>query len=169
VHPSQPQRSYVQKWLYPFKFNPSQSSASPWSSSWSLPSLDDALQSHETVSRSVPRAKSQSLNSTSSPLGSLQHPHLGHHMLCRSGPITPDQVPWASPCRICCYGQNPDQKARPWPQGCGGLPRSCGHHMTIMQPCTTHAISLAGHLASGPGTLRFQPSFFAIYLHLIVC
>src|SRR5882724_11920876 len=40
----------------------------------------------------------------------------------------------------------------PWPQRCSGLPRSCGHHVMIMQPCVIHATLSAGHLAGSPGT-----------------
>src|SRR5882724_9525222 len=35
--------------------------------------------------------------------------------------------------------------------GHGHTPRSCVHHVTITQPRVTHATSLVGHWASGPG------------------
>src|SRR5882724_10000296 len=117
-----------------------------------ISAVHECLSSCRHLSLSVPRAKAQSLNSTSSTLSSLHHPHSGQHMLCRLVPITPNQVPCASPHHICCYGQNPGQKAPPWPCGCGGLLRSHGHHVTIVQPYTTQATSSAGHLAGGPGT-----------------
>src|SRR5882724_3432126 len=52
------------------------------------------------MSRSVPRAKSHLVIPTSSPLGLLHCPLLGLPKLHLSVPITPNQVPWASPSHI---------------------------------------------------------------------
>jgi len=106
---------------------------------------------------------------TSAPLGLLHHPLLGIPNLHWSVPITPDQVPGASTSRIWSHSQNLGRNAPPQPWGCGYLPRSCGQHVMIMQPCVTHATSSAGHLASRPGTWGFQPSFFWIYFYLMAC
>src|SRR5882724_1183488 len=59
--------------------------------------------------------------------------------------------------------QNPHQDALPWPQGCNGLPRSHGHHVTITQPCATHATSSADLGPEGPNPLFFQS--ISILLH----
>ena len=78
------------------------------------------------------------------------HPLLG--LLPGLVTTTPDQASWASPSRIQSHGKNLGWNAPPQPWGHGYLPRSCGQHVTIAQPHVTHAISLAGHLAGGPGT-----------------
>src|SRR5882672_10375255 len=44
----------------------------------------------------------------------------------------------------------------------GSSTRSCGHHMTIAQPCVMKATSLAVHLVSRHGPWGFQPPFHAI-------
>jgi len=99
----------------------------------------------------------------------LQWPFLEPHKLAGSDLITPNWIPWVSHHRIKQYNWNPGQKVPLWPQTLGGLPMSCGHHVMIAQPCTTHATSLAGHLASGPGTWGSNPLFLLFYFYLIAC
>src|SRR5882724_11320752 len=82
----------------------------------------------------------------------LHCPLLECHKLFGSCPITPDQVLWASACRIRRCSQNHGQNKSPCPQGCESHPRSHGQHMMIVQPHTTGATSSVSHLAGGPGT-----------------
>ena len=117
------------------------------------------------LSWSISNAKSHSLTSTLPLLGLLHWPHLGPHRLHRLVLITSDQVLWSSSHHIQSHSQNPGH-AHLWPRGCGGLPRSHGHHMTITQ---LHTTSSADPLAGGPGTWGSQPSLFSIYFYLIVC
>src|SRR5882724_1249242 len=82
------------------------------------------------------------------PLGGSLLPYLT--MLTRSPqstPTMPDQVPQTSFSHTRSHGQNHSWNTPQWLWGCKGLLRPHGHHMTIMQPCATHATSLAGHLA----------------------
>src|SRR5882724_10095559 len=58
------------------------------------------------------------------------------------------------PCLLHCivnWGQNPCQNAPPQPQGCSHLLSSCGHHMTITQPCTTCTTWSEDPLTGGAG------------------
>src|SRR5882724_1031420 len=93
----------------------------------------------------VPRAKSHLVIPTSSPLGLLHHPLLGPHKLCGSVPITPDQVPWASPSCIQSHSQNPGQNAPPWPWGWGCLQRSCDDHTPSSSPRTPQAMLIGSN------------------------
>jgi len=61
------------------------------------------------------------------------------------------------------HGQNPNRNSLTGLRTWIGLPRSCGHHMTIAQPHVTHATLSADHLAGGPGTWGLQPSFPSIF------
>src|SRR5882724_13205584 len=55
----------------------------------------------------------------------------------------------ASPHHIPIHSQNLSQNSCPQPQGCSGLPRSCGHHVMITQSHTTCATSSVSHFAGG--------------------
>jgi len=131
--------------------------------------MQNDYQLHTVIlSWSIPNAESQSLTSPIPWPGVLLWPCLRSLKLHRSLLITPNWILWTSPCCIPIYGLNASQNVPGQPWGCCGLPRSCGHHMTIMQSCTTHATSSVGHLA-GPGTWGSQPSLFPIYFDLVAC
>jgi len=96
------------------------------------------------VSQSVPTAKSHLITSTLSHLGLLQCYPSSLHRLPKSVLPMPDHAPRAP------------LIASLWPRGFGHHLRSHGHHMMIMQPCTTQATSLAdmGHEGSNPLSLQ---------------
>jgi len=136
--------------------------------------LQSLLHSHSaidlsTLSWSIPSAKSHWLH-----LLSLTQAHSFPPILfpmLQATPIHPNYTQlYLRVHFLSVHGQkNLHQNIPPQPQAHSSLLRSCGHHVTIMQPCATHTTSSAGHLASGPGTWGSQPSLFSIYFHLIAC
>src|SRR5882724_9030953 len=113
------------------------------------------------------------IRSAQSHSGSLLSFHTLHYRSLQSSPTMPNYAGgFPSNCST-AKCQNPHWNALPQPQECQGLPRSCGHHVMIMQPCATGATSLADPLASGPGTWGVQPSLFSTlflsYGMLILC
>jgi len=93
--------------------------------------------------------------------GSLLPFHSLHYRLHQLTSITPDYTQGFPSHQSMDKNQNPLWNIPHWPQGHSSLLRSRGHHMTIMQPCPTHATSSADPLAGGPGTWGFQPSLFS--------
>src|SRR5882724_1542513 len=87
----------------------------------------------QMLSQSIPNAKSHSLTSPIPFPGLLLQPHLGSLKLPRLVLITPNWIPWTTPCHIPTYCLNSSQNFPPHPQRCSGLPRSCGHHVMIAQ------------------------------------
>src|SRR5882724_8617239 len=104
---------------------------------------------------------------TSSPLGLLHLPLLGLPNLHRSVPITPNQVPGASPSRIQSHSQNPDQNAPPWTWGYGCLPRSHDDCTPLSSPRTPQPLLIRSDdtqpdpLVLLPSHLMLQPELWS--------
>src|SRR5882724_12261327 len=78
----------------------------------------------------------------------VQNP-TGYIDRCRpypTGPLGPISVAFQP------MAKTPVRSGPHWPQRPEGLPRSCDHHVMLVQPHIIHTASSASHLAGGPGT-----------------